>query len=133
MNSFEDSPQFTHSLLSLQQIPFGASIDFSLQKPEANPLVVTTVVERTNVATNQRAYQSSDVDGHTADFAAAEPAGKVSKTRREVDPWWEVDLGRSQNLLSVSASISTGIKQSIHVSILLLPSPLGFEDPFLDR
>jgi hypothetical protein len=55
-----------------------------------------------------------------------------SKTRREADPWWEVDLGMSYHLHSVSITIKGAVQQALEVNIMLFDGPIGFENPFLD-
>jgi hypothetical protein len=104
------------------------------KEPEPKPmkLEITTVVERTDIAKGQRVYCSSSVDGRTAEMATLAPYDKVSRTRREVDPWWEVDFSRSYHVHSLSFLISTGKHQQLTVSVFLLDKPYGFEDPFLD-
>ncbi|KAJ1435669.1 hypothetical protein B484DRAFT_325371, partial [Ochromonadaceae sp. CCMP2298] len=64
-------------------------------------LEIKTVVQRQDVAAHKRCYQSSEVDGRTAAFAVFPPYEQSSRTRREVDPWWEVDFSRSQHLHSL--------------------------------
>jgi hypothetical protein len=105
-----------------------------VKEPEAKPvkLEITTTVERTDIAQGQRAYCSSSVDGRTADMAILPPYEQCCRTRREVDPWWEIDFSRSYHVHSLSFLISTGKHQQLTVSVFLLSKPMGFEDPFLD-
>lgn len=99
-------------------------------------LVITTVIERRNVAPGMRTYQSSEVDNFDASCAISydneRDASKFSKTRREVDPWWEMDFGRQINLHSIEFVIRAGTMQRLLVTVLMLKRPIGFEDPFLD-
>ncbi len=95
-------------------------------------LVLTTKLVRTDIARNQRAYQSSCVDGRAASLAISEPYKLAAKTKREVDPWWEVDYQRPYHIYSISFRAATGIKQKLLVHVMLLDKPYGFEDPFLD-
>lgn len=55
------------------------------------------------------------------------------RTRREVDPWWEVDLGRTQSVHSVSFTATGALQQKMHIFVILLRGPVGFENPFLDE
>lgn len=100
--------------------------------PKPMKLDIKTMVERTDIAHGQRAYQSSSVDGRTADMAVQQPYEKCARTRREVDPWWEVDFSRSYHVHSLSFLISTGKHQKLRASVFLLDKPYGFEDPFID-
>lgn len=99
---------------------------------EFKKLEIRTKLERTDISCNRRAYQSSEVDNKAAYLAISEPYTKTSKTRREADPWWEVDLGRPYHVHSLSFLISTAIRQKLYASIFILDKPLGFENPFLD-
>ncbi len=99
----------------------------------------TLALERSSISDDQRAYQSSVVDDLTAHYPVSSatppytnPHG-LAKTRREADPWWELDLGRPQHLHSLSFRVSSGIQQRLLLYVMLLPAPLGFEDPFLAR
>lgn len=114
----------------------------SIFENTAKPLELKSLnsLKRSEIAANQRAYQSSVVDGYSADLAVAarglhnssSSSVLISKTRREADPWWEIDFGRPQHLHALSFLISTGIQQRLPVTVLLLSRPVGFEDPFLD-
>ena len=111
----------------------------SLGKPQAFALEqqhvaeVPRLLDRTNLEVGMRAYQSSVVDGLEADNAISpfEPE-KLSKTRREVDPWWEIDLNEPVHVHSISLEIRGALKCHIDGVILLLDEPKGFVDPFLD-
>lgn len=96
-------------------------------------LNLNTTVERKNVAEGQRAYQSSMVDNKLASYALLPPYELSSRTRREADPWWELDFGRLQQITHLSFEVLVGVRQLIHVYVMLLKTPIGFEDPFLDR
>lgn len=55
------------------------------------------------------------------------------KTRREADPWWEIDWGLPQNIHSISFKIGKKSPSNLlEINVLLLKAPTGFEDPFLD-
>ena len=101
---------------------------------ESEKLHISTVLQRADVTLQGglRTYQSSTVDGLEADVAISPPYAKTTRTRREVDPWWEVDLCRRVHINSIALQVLTGHKQKIFVSVLLLSKPQGFEDPFLD-
>jgi hypothetical protein len=73
------------------------------------------------------------VDSHESHFALEQSHAVGSKTRREADPWWEVDLGRTHHVHSVSLSMKGSGHERVEVYILLLKGPVGFENPFLDR
>lgn len=95
-------------------------------------LDVVTEFERADVSQNKRAFQSSDVDQKYALYAISPPFDTVSKTRREVDPWWEVDLGRNFQLSKLSFKVTVHVRQEFTLYVMLLSKPFGFEDPFLD-
>ena len=103
------------------------------KEPKEKPLklVINTVIERKDIALDQRVYMSSSVDGRTADIAILPPYEHFSRTRREVDPWWELDFSRNFHVHSLSFFISSS-RQKLHVSVFLLNKPYGFEDPFID-
>ncbi len=102
-------------------------------KPPGPKLEFETEIERTNIAEGQKTYQSSMVDNKLPGYAIMPPYELTSRTRREVDPWWEIDFGRSQQIQSLSCEVLVGIRQLIHVHVFLLDKPMGFEDPFLDN
>ena len=108
-------------------------------------ITISTKLERADITKEKgiRAYQSSVVDGMCAENAVVGLLARNEgihvnslldhcKTRREVDPWWEVDLRRQRDIESLSFLISTGVQQKLYVYIMLLKKPIGFEDPFLD-
>jgi len=108
-------------------------------------ITISTKLERADITKEKgiRAYQSSVVDGMCAENAVVgllarnegihvNPLLDHCKTRREVDPWWEIDLRRQRDIESLSFFISTGVQQKLYVYIMLLKKPMGFEDPFLD-
>lgn len=104
--------------------------------------MITTEIKRKDVAFGQRAYQSSTVDNMSADIAlSSRPSSEWdvftvkggSKTRREVDSWWEVDLGRTTHIDSISVVVCAAIQQPLSVYVILLNEPVGFENPFLDK
>lgn len=121
-------------------------ISISTQKNEGGGLVHVPE-KRSDVAYQRRAYQSTTVDQMEAMFAVSytqQPLyelnsdlfilQKCAKTRREADPWWEVDLGRPQHIHSLVIDlIGSNSGQSFSLYILLLDGPVGFEDPFLHR
>ena len=94
-------------------------------------LNIQTEVKRSNIAESQRAYQSSEIDRKGAMNAVTPPFSMESRTRREADPWWEVDFGRQFHVHTLSFHVSTGIRQKLVVSVFLLKKGYGFEDPFL--
>ena len=100
---------------------------------ENSKLQIKTSIERTDIAFGHRVYQSSIVDNKSADFAITPPYEQFSKTRREADPWWEIDFSRSYHVHSLSFSIATGIRQNLVINVILLNKPFGFENPFLDE
>lgn len=95
-------------------------------------LDVVTQFQRADISSLKRSYQSSEVDGKNASFAVTPPFDRVSRTRREADPWWEVDLGRKFLVDKVSFSITIHVRQEFEIFVFLLERPTGFEDPFLD-
>jgi hypothetical protein len=119
--------------------PDNANIDIQPPAAVSSRGIATSNIERSNVALDRRAYQSTVVDRMDASFAVTSDVASVSnplnksQTRREADPWWEVDFGMPQNLHSISFSIATGKQQVLKVSVLLLNGPIGHEDPFLKR
>ena len=72
------------------------------------------------------------MDGYVASNAIKSPPNKISKTRREVDPWWEIDWGKPKHFHSLSFNIINHLSQKLFVSVCLLKRPTGHEDPFLD-
>lgn len=95
-------------------------------------LNIQTVLSRSDMAPGNRTYQSSTVDNMHAELAITHPYTKHTRTRREVDPWWELDFSRRHHVDSVSLKVLTGHSAKLYVSVLLLSKPTGFEDPFLD-
>ena len=91
-----------------------------------------TSIARTDIADGKKTYQSNEVDGQGSNLAVMPPYVLGSKTRREADPWWEVDLGMSYHLNSVSITIKGAVQQSLEVNLILFDGPVGFENPFLD-
>ncbi len=106
------------------------------QKAFGDKLSITTELERANVALSTldcRTYQSSIVDEMGAPNAVTVPYQGFSKTRREADPWWEVDFGgRDRNIHSISFYSNVTSKDGITLTVMLLRRPVGFENPFLD-
>ncbi|RYH28889.1 hypothetical protein EON65_10480 [archaeon] len=96
-------------------------------------LTVGTEVSRQNVALARHVYQSSNVDNKLAELAITPPYSQTSKTRREVDPWWEIDFGRYYHVHSISFDVNVGARQAWEVYVMLLDKPVGFNDPFLDH
>jgi hypothetical protein len=114
-----------------------------------------TPITRKNISLNCKTYQSSEVDSHNSSNAITPPYSLGSKTRREVDPWYEVDLGKTLHVHSVSLTVKGPTQQHVRTSspslgspitlslppsraqvslyVLLLKGPVGFENPFLDR
>lgn len=100
----------------------------------ANSVTVkgTTEIQRTNVSVNKIAYQSSTVDKLDACLAVTEPYFRNAKTRREVDPWWEVNFERLTHIHSLKFMICASMQTDLTVVVFLLNQPEGFKDPFLD-
>eukprot|EP01040_Poterioochromonas_malhamensis_P004383 gene4383-4699_t len=116
-----------------QPVPPKADLSV-LNKVEPGPkLEITTELQRTNIAERKKAYQSTEVDYKYAEYAVSPPYNDMTRTAREVDPWWEVDLGRKYSLESITFEILVGIRQTIDVYVFLLDKPIGFENPFLDK
>mmetsp|Transcript_23164 Transcript_23164/g.33959 ORF Transcript_23164/g.33959 Transcript_23164/m.33959 type:complete len:1078 (-) Transcript_23164:146-3379(-) len=109
-------------------------IEFAPQitKHETKLPLYTTTISRKNIAVGCRAYQSNEVDSQGPHLALEPPYINSSKTRREADPWWEVDLGKTIHVHSVSMSLKGALQQKVEVLVLLLKGPVGFEDPFID-
>lgn len=100
-------------------------------------LEIKTALKRANVAmldNECRTYQSSIVDNMDSSHAVTIPYHAWSKTRREVDPWWEIDFGgRPRNIHSLSFLSNMASKENISIVVLMLKRPVGFENPFLDK
>jgi len=96
-------------------------------------LRIETPINRTNVAVGRRAYQSSEVDEMGPENCITVPYLKSSRSRREADPWWEIDLGRPFHLHSLSFNIMAQKAQNTEVHAMLLKKPMGFEEPFLEK
>ena len=77
-------------------------------------------------------YQSSTVDGREAVNALEPFIAPGAKTRREADPWWELDLGVAQNIHSIDITVIGGLQQVLEMYIMVLENRIGFENPFLD-
>ena len=77
------------------------------------------------VAVGHKTFQSSEMDDKSAECAVTPPYVFPAKTRREVDPWWEIDFGRGYRIHSISFLIATGIKQDLGLHIILLQRPYG--------
>lgn len=112
---------------------------------DTGTITISTKLERADITKEKgiRAYQSSVVDGMSAELAVTGLLSRNEetpiklyldhcKTRREVDPWWEIDLRRQRDVESLNFMISTGVQQKLYIYVILLKKPLGFEDPFLD-
>jgi hypothetical protein len=113
--------------------PPKVDIDVLQRRTPGPKLAITTSIERTDIAQGQKAYQSSEVDYKFAHYANSPPYDCMTRTKREVDPWWEIDFARKYNLMSLSFSILIGIRQKIEVYVFLMDRPVGFDDPFLDN
>ena len=124
-----------------------SSVDDNImsKSQDTGTITISTKLERADITKEKgiRAYQSSVVDGMSAELAVTgllardeDVHVKLSmdhcKTRREVDPWWEIDLRRQRDVESLEFMISTGVQQKLYIYVMLLKKPLGFEDPFLD-
>ena len=76
---------------------------------------------------------SSFVDSSGPEKAIEAPYAVGSKSRREADPWWEIDLGSSHNIHSLSFGITGAVQIEMQVYVVLLTVPIGHEDPFLQN
>ena len=54
-----------------------------------------------------------------------------ARSRREVDPWWEIDLDRTHHIESITIEVLGGLQIHVPVVCMLLKKPVGFENPFL--
>ncbi len=90
-------------------------------------------IDRKDVAEGMKCYQSSTVDNLNADYAIMPPYQTGSKTRREVDPWWEIDLGITLHIHSVVFSVVGALQNDMRSHVLLFDGPIGHEDPFFAR
>lgn len=96
-------------------------------------LHIQTQIKRANTAIDKRTYQSSIIDKMHSDLAITIPYNLWSKTRREVDPWWEVDFGQPENIDSLTFDFYSHNLADCSIYILLLQKPMGHENPFLDQ
>lgn len=96
-------------------------------------LHIQTQIKRANTAIDKRTYQSSIIDKMHSDLAITIPYNQWSKTRREVDPWWEVDFGQPENIDSLTFDFYNHNLADCSIYILLLQKPMGHENPFLDQ
>jgi len=94
--------------------------------------IISTTLERSNIALNKFAYQCSSMDNMAAEFALEPPYLKASRTRREIDPWWEVDLGGSYHINKICFETASASGQILGVSAMIFDNCVGYEDPFLD-
>jgi hypothetical protein len=92
-----------------------------------------TKIDRKDIAHGCRTYQSSDVDNLESHYALQPPYQMGSKTRREADPWWEIDLGLTQVVHSLSFCVMGAVQHDLRIHALLFDKPVGFENPFLER
>jgi hypothetical protein len=102
-----------------------------IREAEKEPIVKTALL-RMNIAQNKKTYMSSIVDGMAADRAVSSSFSTGCKSRREADPWWEVDLLSTHHIDFIEFVINGGLQTEIPVTALLLKKPIGFENPFLD-
>ena len=133
------------SILSETNRDSGVDDNIMATSKDTGTITISTKLERADITKERgiRAYQSSVVDGLCAELAVTGLLARNEdvhvkqsldhcKTRREVDPWWEIDLRRQRDVESLSFMISTGVQQKLYVYVLLMKKPVGFEDPFLD-
>jgi hypothetical protein len=80
---------------------------------ESKSKFYSTSIARKDIAAGCKAYQSNEVDDHGPQNAVLPPYTIGSKTRREADPWWEVDLGSTRHVHSVSISIKGALQQKV--------------------
>ena len=107
--------------------------DELFQKTSAQ-MAQTSVVARNDIAICQKVYQCSVADNRGPELAIEPPyTNGGTRTRREADPWWEVDLGKTQCIHSISFTIFGTIHQKLILYIMVLSGPVGFENPFLDK
>lgn len=107
--------------------------DEAIQANERSEPVLIVDIVRKNLAIDRRAYQSSDVDGLTANNCINSSSKSGSKTRFEVDPWWEMDLGSLRNVHAVAVTIMKKLQSETSLYIIALSKSVGFENPSLDR
>lgn len=93
--------------------------------------ITRTDLLKSSLNSSYKCYQSSTVDN----YLATNPIflNKLSKTRRQVDPFWEVDFNGLKNIHSIEFDLFLSPNQLINGYILLFDKPIGFEDPFIDR
>jgi hypothetical protein len=95
--------------------------------------IVTTQLERTDLTQPyRRTYQSSCVDNLESDGAITPPYTMGSKTRREVDPWWELSLEDSYHIHSISVAVMGGIQKALSLHVMVFDASVGWEDPFIE-
>lgn len=105
------------------------------RRPPSNgpKLTISTPILRSDVAEHQRCYQSSTVDDKIASWAIIPPYTVHSRTRREADPWWEIEFGRTCSFHTVSFNLMIHVRQNFEIHVMLFDLPVGFDDPFLDH
>ena len=133
VQSIETASSFGASLAKANNTNLDNNIDIIHNSKNGLKLHIMTVVQRTNVAVEKRVYQSSEVDDMAPENSITIPYTRTSRTRREADPWWEIDLGRSYHLHSISFDIMAQKAADFECIVMLLSKPQGFETPFLDR
>ena len=109
------------------------NIDTVVNMNNGPKLQIITPMRRTNIAVEKRAYQSSEVDHMGPENAITVPYHKASRSRREADPWWEVDLGQPYHAHSITFDVMAQKAQAIEAHVILMSKPYGFEEPFLDK
>ena len=135
-----DEKVFKNFLLFLHNFHFSFQLrnssqddlNFSLEKKDSIILPPTNV-NRQDIAAGHRCYQSSEVDNMPASNALLPPYNISSKTRLELEPWWEMDLGKGRNAYSVIFQIPLKMHQEFILSVIILERPTGFLCPRLDK
>jgi hypothetical protein len=115
-----------------QSSPAKADLAVLPSKEKGLKLEINSTLNRTDVSQSKKAYQSSEVDYKYAIYAVTPPFDQCTRSKREVDPWWEINLGWKYNIEEINFSLLIGIRQYIEIFIFLLDKPIGFENPFLD-
>lgn len=101
---------FLYFLNLLQKSP-----SIVLPGPKTTQLYQTPIT-RKNISLGCKTYQSSEVDSHNSSNAINPPYVIGSKTRREADPWWEVDLGKTIHVHSISITIKGPTQQNVIIN-----------------
>ena len=127
--------RLTHASKSTTKSKSAANVDIMRYPIEQNKIKFAKVTLRKDLAKLQKCYQSTVSDNYGARNCVTYPYVHLSKTLRELDPWWELDFSDFKNIHSVQFVLAQLVKNisSGPVFVCFLTQPIGFENPFLEH